>query len=445
VTAASPAGIPQALQAAFEHYQAGRLAEAEALYREVVRLDPAHADAHANLGATLRRRGEPAQAIAACKKALSLNPAHGRACHHIANALLDQGRTAEAVPAYRQAIALEPQAADSYNNLAVALRDLGNIAEATECCRQALRLAPDYADALATFADLLLRGGNVAEAAAAARRAAGIPNRARSNERALGRLLARCGLRDDARMLFEACLDRDPQDREGIRVAMAQLGLAAAPAAASPAFLEAMYERRSRDWDRSAAHLDKYRAPRLVAERFLRLPPAAAKPEILDAGCGTGLLGALVRDAASRLAGIDLSRPMLEQARAKHLYDELFQEDLVAFMSLRTRSYDVVLSAATFIHFGDLRPVHEAAANALRDGGWLIFTVFPLAAGADFSVAAIDGLALSGCFAHSRDYLARVAGASDFELRSMENVIHEYVDGRPVDGLVVALQRKASP
>src|SRR6202012_4267420 len=119
--------------------------------------------------------------------------------------------------------------------------------------------------------------------------------------------------------------------------------------------------------------------------------------EVLDAGCGTGLLGPLVRDCAQRLEGVDLSAAMIAMARQKNVYDALHESDLVAFMAEQPQAFDAVLSAATLIHFGDLHPVFAAAASALRDDGGFIFTLSPTDADETaIAVAGATGLAQGG-------------------------------------------------
>src|SRR6202044_1555187 len=113
---------------------------------------------------------------------------------------------------------------------------------------------------------------------------------------------------------------------------------------------------------------------------------------------GTGLVGALVRDLARQLDGVDMSPAMLERARDKQTYDRLHQDDMIAFMSAPPDGYDAIISAAALIHFGDLRPVFEAAARALRDGGIFVFTLFSSEAETvDFAAAAHFDLARHGC------------------------------------------------
>ncbi len=72
---------------------------------------------------------------------------------------------------------------------------------------------------------------------------------------------------------------------------------------------------------------------------------------ILDAGCGTGALGALLHDAGFRhIDGIDISPEMLEIARGKGAYHALLEADLNLPFFPPQPGYDAVVSAGTFVH-----------------------------------------------------------------------------------------------
>jgi predicted TPR repeat methyltransferase len=227
----------------------------------------------------------------------------------------------------------------------------------------------------------------------------------------------------------------------GARLLLARLGVCTAPMHASKAQLEKLYAERSQGWDREK----DYRGHMLVAGALRAL---ATRPglDILDAGCGTGLVGPLVRDLAARLDGVDFSAAMLERAREKRAYDNLYQNEIVSFMAAGANGYDAITSAATLIHFGDLAPVFEAAAGALKDDGLFVFTLFPNdgETAADFAPAPDPELARGGCYAHAPHYVARLAEAGRFAVEMLARETHEHdPTGAPVEGLVVALRRRS--
>ena len=321
-----------------------------------------------------------------------------------------QSKLKEAAASYKRAIALRPDYPDAHNNLGNIWKTLGKRDDARACFERALQYKPGNAD----------------------------------THYNLGILFSDCGNRDEAARHFQLCLDHDPDDSRGARLLLAHLGLEPAPEQAPQAQLLNIYDVRSRFWDQERSYLGHA----LIAEG-LQKHAGTAKLDILDIGCGTGLVGAQVRPLAGKLDGVDISPAMLEKARDKELYDSLVQTDLVPFMSGHKGSYDAILGAATLIHFGNLRALFQAAALCLRDSGLFVFTVFSNetdvseeADGMDFAVAANAKLAQSGCYTHSVHYVERLARESGFSLQMLKKAVHEHdADGNPVPGLLVVLRR----
>ncbi|MBC00190.1 MAG: SAM-dependent methyltransferase [Rhodobacteraceae bacterium] len=99
---------------------------------------------------------------------------------------------------------------------------------------------------------------------------------------------------------------------------------------------------------------------------------------VLDAGCGTGLVGeALSRQQVSGLLidGIDLSAGMLDQAAEKNVYRKLSEADLTKPLDMPANSYDGVVSVGVFTS-GHVGPqAMEELARVARPGAPVVVTV----------------------------------------------------------------------
>ena len=139
--------IRHALNVGWQHQQAGRLAQAEQVYRHILQDDPQQADALYLLGIVGLRQGKFDQAAAALHQFLDLQPGHAEAHSNLAVALAGQQRLAEAVKHFRQSLEIDPTNADAHSNLGLARLQQNQPQEAIADFQHALRLRPDHADA----------------------------------------------------------------------------------------------------------------------------------------------------------------------------------------------------------------------------------------------------------------------------------------------------------
>ena len=179
---------------------AGRLGEAEQIYRQIIAAAPGHADALHALGALTLQAGRPdaaepliSQAIAlrpmadfqltranallalgrpeeaaqCCRVILKFRPKSAEAFQVLGHSLSDSGQADAAVTAYREALRLNPLLADIRNNLGTALRQAYRLEEA----EQELRLAPAEAASLVNLSSVQKERGAFADAEATLRRA----------------------------------------------------------------------------------------------------------------------------------------------------------------------------------------------------------------------------------------------------------------------------------
>ncbi len=152
------------LVTASEHYQAGRLVEAEVLYRQVLEQEPEQVQVLFWLALIANQLGKPEESMAYYRRILELRPKDATAHSNLGVVLGHQGRMAEAIAHHRQALALMPSDGDAHYNLAVALYQTGQVEEAAFHYRQATELNPDHASAHANLGLVLYGQGNLEEA-----------------------------------------------------------------------------------------------------------------------------------------------------------------------------------------------------------------------------------------------------------------------------------------
>lgn len=165
---ASPEAFEAARLLVLALLQSGRLGEAQAAARKARDAHRGNAHAHVLLGAVRQAEGKPEKALDSFEKARALDPALVEAHYMAANALLQLGRLAEAVERYDRALALRPQLSEALANRAVALSRLGRPDAALADCDRLVALDPRDPQRHLSRAGTLLELGRFAEATAAA-------------------------------------------------------------------------------------------------------------------------------------------------------------------------------------------------------------------------------------------------------------------------------------
>ncbi len=383
-------------------HQQNRRSEAGELIRRIIAQDPQNADAHNNLGNVMEGAGELSQAEACYRSAISLRPDHASAHNNLGVVLMAQQRAAEAVSAYRRAIALAADSADFRYNLGNALRKSGELDAAAAAYRKAVELKPDHAGAW----------------------------------QGLARTLTQAGRREEAAAVFEEWLAADPGNPVVRFLRAAFLGQDL-PDRAPAAFVQQVFDEMAEGYDAHLLENLDYRAHKLLMDAIVGvLPPPAATLDILDAGCGTGLCGPLLRPYARHLTGVDLAPAMLATAAGRKVYDDLINAELAAFLGRKPVTYDLIFSADTLCYFGELEAVFSAAANALKPGGFLAFT---LEDGGDDSLR--WQLNPHGRYAHSRSYAASVVAAAGFALHMLDSEVLRTEGKQPVTGHLLIAEK----
>ena len=425
--------VGEALALAIELHQHAHLHQAEQLYRQILQAIPDQPDALHFLGVLSHQRGRTQEAVELIRQAIALHPNYADAHNNLGNVLKEQGNLQEAAAAYRQVIALNPNHAQAHNNLGILLKAQGKLAEAIAAYCKAVTLDPQYTEAFYNLGNALVQWNKYDQAIDAYRSAIGCNPDHIDVYEALGSILCSVGKSHEALTVYQQWLAIDPGNPIAQHMIAACSG-SEVPTRASNCYVQQLFDQFANDFD-ERLHRLQYRAPELVAGLVAaQFAVPKRQLDVLDAGCGTGLCGPLLRPYARCLTGADLSPGMLQKANQRQVYDELVAAELTVFLSECIEAYDFIVSADTLVYFGDLQPVLTAAANALRPAGRLLFTVENAK-----TEDATRGFRLNthGRYSHTEDYVKHALTTAGLGMRVIVSDILRLDMGQPVSGHIV--------
>lgn len=184
----------------------------------------------------------------------------------------------------------------------------------------------------------------------------------------------------------------------------------------------------------------KYKLPRDVAQMVQAWHPDK-KVDVLDLGCGTGLLGACLGPMEGVLVGVDLSTEMIRQAHRHGVYHRFHQVNLLdALTETPADLYHVITALDVLGYIGKLDTVVEGAFRILLPGGRFVFSCE-----SDPKDEHDFLLQTTLRYAHSQKYIDRLLQQAGFvDINVEQRAIRQGVDG-PVSGVLVTARKPLTP
>ncbi len=305
--------IVETLAEAKTHHDAGRLADAQHLCRQVLQLDPNHAEACYLLGAACHDAGNLAEASASLHQAARLNPLNVDAHHRLAVVLTHQGKLDEAIASFEQACRLRPQSVEISQTLRLVMAIRENIrgealsaqerfAEAADCHRRAVELKPDYGDAYYRLGAALVQQGQFDAAVACYRRLLELEPARADAWNNLGVALGRQDKLDEAATCYRQSLKLQPDNVDALN----NLGV--------------VLVKQSKSDEAVACHRRALELKPRFAETHYNLDVALADQNVPDEAAASYRRAIELKpdyaEACHNLACVHLSQNQLEQAAA---------------------------------------------------------------------------------------------------------------------------------
>ena len=330
-------------------------------YLEALRIKPDYAQAYNNIGVSLRTCGQLEPAIQSYKQALMIKPAYAQALNNLGIALQENGELEEAERNFKKALEIEPYYAEAYYNLGLALQDKNNLEAAKFNYLKALEIEPSYAEAHYNLGIIFLNEGENANAIMCLKNT----------------------------LVFK----KDSAEARHLINALTGNTTNAPPTG----YVEKLFDHYAGNFEKSLIDKLDYQTPRMLTE-IIREHSQSSLGSVLDLGCGTGLIGKEIGKYCSNLHGVDLSKPMLDQAKKKNIYDKLSHYNLADFLSTETLNFDYFIAADVFVYIGELLEIFRLIKFRNSKNGRLVFST---------EHTEKDGYCLenSGRYSHSRNYI----------------------------------------
>ena len=381
------------------------------------------------------------------------------------------GNLKGALEAMRKSVAAAPDWGPGLLELALLLARQNQFKEAVETAEKVAALEPKNLMVLAGVVDIAHRAGHKEMAIKHLRRGLVLVPGDLQLSQLLAQDLSALNQHEEALQLWTALIEANPKNEPALLGRVKTLLAAGKPAKAvadtttllalapgdsvyayytalahgiTPAHQPVELNRQLFDgmaevYDQHTVRGLRYQLPKIVGDKILARYPEK-RLNVLDLGCGTGLLGVCLGRIDGFLIGVDVSTKMIEQAARHNVYDRFHTVNLLeALEATPAALYEVITALDVFIYTGDLGQTIPNAHRILLPAGDLYFSC---------ETAPEDGpdlvLQPNGCYAHKRSHVHALCRQAGFESVEIEDLVLRYEAGEPVQGFVVTARKAAA-
>lgn len=209
------------------------------------------------------------------------------------------------------------------------------------------------------------------------------------------------------------------------------------PKAQPAGLIQELFDAHALDYDQLYVVQLKYTLPRIVAQLIRQWYPED-DADVLDLGCGTGLLGVAMGPTKGVLVGVDLSAKMIAQALRHRVYDKFHHVNLLdALRETPALQYHVITALDVFGYIGDLTDVVDGALRILLPGGHFVFSSEASAPDTPTDYRLPSNMR----YTHQRAYLKRLLKDAGFKNIEIQDLVLRQEAGQPVAGYLISASK----
>lgn len=329
--------------------------EALGYFTEAIQLNSANVEALLGAADCYSMCGETQKAESFYKRIFELDRDNFNAHNNYAELLQRQNRVAEALEEYRKAVIVNPKSAAVSNNLGTILRQMKDYEQALGLFFNALSLDKSLEEAAVNVSETLI-------------------------------LLQR----EDAQKALDIAENWLKSSPDNVFAKHTVCSLKGETSEVNLEYSQRLFEHFADNYESVVENLD-YSAPMAVGRIA-----GSLKGSIVDLGCGSGLVGEVIKSPENHIVGVDLSAKMLEKARQKNVYEDLVCDDAVGYLR-KNKAFDWGIAVDVLGYMSELTDFFAAA-----QGMKLVFTTEIYDGEEDFK------LFPSGRYKHNCQYVQNV-------------------------------------
>ena len=354
------------------------------LFYQTYQLNPHNLTAVLNIADINADKHNFAEAEIFYKKAIEIDAQNLHAHNNYANMLSNNKRLLEALEEYRAAVLIAPQTPEISYNLSLILKSLEEYEQALDLMFHAYYLAPQNIDWCLNIAETIILFYNKA------------PQKA-------------CKICENwyqkmpdnlvVKHLWNALHNQNIEDEKE--------------------YNRLLFDTFADNYEQTLKNIN-YKTADYIADLC-----KSVSGNILDLGCGTGLIGAKICSENNHITGVDISPNMLNVAKSKNCYKELICDDIIHYLQQQSSSYSLIIAADVFCYFGALDIIIELCKNSS-----LIFSV-------EIDESAENYLLQpNGRYKHNPQYIRQLLHNSGFVTITEYPLILRQENGKDVSGMI---------
>lgn len=412
--------------------ESNQLTEAEAAFQTVLSHHPEHVQALTNLGVVALKQDQGQLAVDYFTKALTFDNQHVDARNNLAATFMHHDRFENALMHYDVLLQVDPNNLEYLYNTAVAQMALGHLSQAVEHFETLLTLNQTHFATLVNLAAIYVRLARRDQAILFLQRALRVEPHDASAQFMLnalqgGRHITEASKDYVINLFNNYALYYDNHLNQHLGYSLPQQIIHALHRLELPRPLqEQASDKQGILSDATAITDDSVRHNQTLWE-------AHKVAKTLDLGCGTGLTGAVLRENAAWLVGVDIAPKMLAQAKEKLLYDALVEDDILHFLDHDPTLYNWIIAADVVPYFGDLEPLFQRVKARLAPQGLFVLSC-------EISLDEAWKLQETARFCHRSDYLHALGAQYGYTLLCEKKETARLQNKQPLEVLLFIFQ-----